>query len=220
MTTGQRVTLCVTLALLALLSLLFGLEEYSKPGYLLMGVVFAGAASFVMLGGKRNRGTPSLAPPGVDLPRKPDHLRGRKSLRERFNFLWPRVDTLETASAATRPAFWVAVLSTVVTVVLMGLGMAGVHLPAALQRDGWSILDVAIYALIAAGLWRHSRPAAYAGLIAYLANLVWITVEFGKLPHPFWTALYTLVYIHGIRGTRALHQLRAQGSLEQERLAA
>ncbi len=92
-----------------------------------------------------------------------------------------------------------------VTTLFIVLQKSGVSLPAGFEAGYGAFLDVALFGIIAVGLFRYSRVAACAGLAFYV---------FEKLSAPFVSSaiivviVLTLMFVNGIRGTLAYHRLR------------
>ena len=121
--------------------------------------------------------------------------------------IWPNVETQEGATWATKQAFWAAVLVSAITGLLAVLGAVGVGLPRPLQFDAGALVDAAAFAAIAFGLWKHSRVAAWAGLVLYCVEraYTWSTVG---IQSPVVAAILILAFVGGVRGTSALHRLK------------
>jgi len=68
-----------------------------------------------------------------------------------FSWVWPAVESLEGAKAATRQGFWAAIFCASLTVILSLLGVLGIQVfrEYGLEFDLWSLFDVGLYGLIA-----------------------------------------------------------------------
>jgi hypothetical protein len=84
------------------------------------------------------------------------------------------------------------------------------RLPEDFPRDGWALVDAAIFGLIAWGIYRMSRVAAIAGLIFYIAERIAMHIILGRsyVSAIFVTALFLFAFINAVRGTFAYHRLQ------------
>jgi hypothetical protein len=121
--------------------------------------------------------------------------------------VWPNVDTRESAEWATKQAFWAAVLLAAITCAFGLLSAFGVGLVKALGFDG-ALVHGAIFAAIAFGLGRHSRLAAWSGLVFYIADRIYAWATVGMKNPPVIAAIFILAFVGGVRGTSALHGLK------------
>ncbi len=139
------------------------------------------------------------------------------------NFLWPSVDTVEDATWATKQAVAAAIFCAVVTALAAILAMCGVEfVTKTLKMSGWSLIDAAIFGVIALFLYtKHSRVAAWIGFVAYAGERVymWVTVP-SSLRSPFLAIFIILAFIAGIRGTTALHRMKTTPPQEPQKLVA
>ena len=137
------------------------------------------------------------------------------------NFFWPTIETIEDAEWATKQAFYVMVLCGVLTTVFAGLAVAGVEfVKKTLMISSWAFVDAALFGLIAFFLTKHSRVAAWSGLIMYLAERIFAMVATGKVGSPIIPAILTLGLIAGVRGTHAWHRLKNETPPDAMRRAA
>ena len=138
------------------------------------------------------------------------------------NFLWPSVETAEDAAWAVRQAFWAAVACAVLTGIAAVLAIAGVQfIKKTFGIDGSALVDATIFGVIAFFLARHSRVAAWAGLLIYGIERVymWGTVPASRTAL-IMPVIFILAFIGGVRGTMALHRLRQTPPPEQMKRAA
>jgi len=127
--------------------------------------------------------------------------------RSRWNWVWPTVNTTEAAAWATKQAFWAALLCAVLTGGFALLGAAGVGFAQALGFDASALLDGVIFGVIAFGLWRRSRAAAWAGLVLYVAERACMWSQIG-IKNPVIAAIFILAFVGGVRGTSALYRMK------------
>jgi len=140
----------------------------------------------------------------------------RKPTHGRWNWVWPNVDTQGGATWATKQAFWAAILVTSVTSGFSLLGAIGVAFVRAWGFDAWALIDGIIFGVIAVGLWRHSRVAAWAGLVLYVGERAYMWSTIG-VKNPVIAGIFILAFIGGIRGTTALHRLERAIPEQEER---
>jgi hypothetical protein len=84
-----------------------------------------------------------------------------------------------------------------------------------------SLVDAAIFGFIAVGLARHSKFAAWSGLIFYALERVyaWASVPAART-NVIVPIIFTFAFIAGIRGANAYHRLSETTPPENQRLAA
>jgi hypothetical protein len=120
---------------------------------------------------------------------------------------WPSVATREGAKFASRQAFGAAVLCTGLDCIFAALGALKVDLGPDLRFDLWALGDASVFGIIAWGLWRYSRIAAWAGLLMYALDRLYAFSS--AAPVNFMVAIIlTLAFVNGVRGTMALHRFR------------
>jgi hypothetical protein len=119
------------------------------------------------------------------------------------NWAWPEVSDEDSArTAAHMAAGWAAVVAGVTTLVSL-LSLAGMFRMPGIGPS--SLLDAALFGLVAWRVWNGSRAWAVAGLALYCLEIVWSVVT-----HPpgvgILTVLILLALINGVRGTFGLHK--------------
>jgi hypothetical protein len=126
------------------------------------------------------------------------------------NYFWPSVATPEEAAWAVKQAFWAAVFCAVLTSVAAILAIAGVQfVKKTFGIDGSALVDAAIFGVVAFFLARHSRVAAWTGLVVYCLERVymWATVPASRTAL-IMPVIFILAFIGGVRGAQALHRFR------------
>jgi hypothetical protein len=112
--------------------------------------------------------------------------------------LWMDITDRETARKAAMQGVGAAVLVSVVT--------------AAMALGGWlgagpaSLIDAALFAAVAFGIYKMSRVAAVFGLVAYLAERVYAMGQGTGSSGIVMAIFLTLAFIHAVRGTFAYHE--------------
>ena len=81
-------------------------------------------------------------------------------------------------------------------------------------------MDAALFGMIAFFLTKHSRVAAWAGLIMYIGERVFGYMATGKIGFPIVPIIFTLALIAGVRGTHAWHRLKNETPPDAMRRAA
>lgn len=127
--------------------------------------------------------------------------------RPGLKWLWPSVTTPEGAEWATKQAFWAAVLFALITAAFSLFGAAGVQVAQGLNFDLTALIDAVLFGLIAVGLWRRSRVAAWVGLLLYLFERAFMWSQIG-VRNPVIAAIFILAFLGGVRGTSALHRMK------------
>jgi len=128
-----------------------------------------------------------------------------------MSHLWPKIVDLETAVKASRQGIWAALLGVLITSCIIAYNrITGVQ---ALGIDEWSFLDAFLMVLIAWGIHRKSRFAAFAGLVIYLAGQAILRSEYGGGGIVL-TIIFTLMFVNSVRGTFAYHKYIAQAKSE------
>ena len=146
----------------------------------------------------------------------------KEQVRKPRNLFWPKFETIEDAKWATKQATIAAIFCGSVTALFAILSLCGVEfVKKTLHLSAFSLVDAAIFGLIAFGLSRHSRIAAWSGLIFYLLERVyaWATVPATRT-NVILPVIFTLAFIAGVRGANAHRRLSETTSSETERLAA
>ena len=119
---------------------------------------------------------------------------------------WPTIEDESSAEQATKAAVGVSGFIAAITALLAVLSIV-YHKPV-LGLDGWSLVDAAIFALIAWRISKASRFASVVGLLIYLAEvgLKLATNPSGALG--VLTIIFILTYINAIRGAFAYRRYR------------
>ena len=125
---------------------------------------------------------------------------------QRANAWWPRIHDAETARRVARQAFWAAIVVVVITLLLVGLAAAGKPVGGVTPI---ALVDAALFALIALGIRRMSRVAAFAGLLLFGIEklLMAQSMNVGNLVT---AAALLFAFANGARATIAFHRLRSQ----------
>lgn len=121
---------------------------------------------------------------------------------------WPEVETREGAEGAIKQAFWAAVVVAALTALFAMLGVLGVGFALGLGIDAWAFLDAALFAGIAFGLRRRSRVAAWAGLLLFGLEKIYLWNRNG-VQGPWLAVIILLLFIGGVRGTSALSRMES-----------
>jgi hypothetical protein len=128
---------------------------------------------------------------------------------------WPPIWNLETAASAALQGSVVAAFVTAATTAFSILSAFGVK-PSGIDLPLSSLVDAAIFAAIAFGIYRMSRLAAVAGLSLYVVETIhtWAKYRNYVLKYP-WIAVipatFTLAFVNSVRGTFAYRKWRRSG---------
>lgn len=120
------------------------------------------------------------------------------------NWFWPPVDSLNAAKEAAKQGAIAAAIVAGITAIVAILSLFGLEITSL-----WALVDAALFALIAFGIYKLSRVAAVIGLTLYLWEQLSQILATGKT-NIFLVVLFTLYFIHAIRGTFAYHKLKEQ----------
>ncbi|WP_293373833.1 hypothetical protein [Nevskia sp.] len=126
---------------------------------------------------------------------------------EMKEWVWPSTKTMPEAVKAARLGAGAALVIALVTAAIgawtwySGTSLAGL--------DPWVLVDAVVFAVLALGMRFNSRSAAWLALPLYLFAQISIIYNTGKFANPVMTILLTTFLISGVRGTMAVHRLRA-----------
>jgi hypothetical protein len=122
---------------------------------------------------------------------------------------FPTIVTLSDAQSTGRQGAWAACFIAGI-MSLAALASFFGRLPEDFPRDGWALIDAAIFGLIAWGIYRMSRVAAVAGLVLYIIERIAMHIALGKshISGIFVTVLFLFAFINAVRGTFAYHRMR------------
>src|SRR5258708_29794515 len=133
----------------------------------------------------------------------------REGIVANTNSWWPDVSDLPSADKAIRYGFWAAVFVASVTAIVALLAIY-FHRPI-LGIDGAGLVDAVLFAAIAFGIDRKSRTAAIGGLVLYLGERVYMLASGSATSTTgIMTVMFTLYFVHGVRGTFAYRKLSSQ----------
>jgi hypothetical protein len=117
------------------------------------------------------------------------------------NWAWPEiVDEDSARSAAHMAGGWAAIIAGITAVVAVVRMFASGQNEAAL-----SLVDAALFGVVAWRVWNGSRPWAVAGLALYCLEIV-ISVINRPPGVGIFTVIVILALVNGVRGTFKLHQ--------------
>ena len=125
---------------------------------------------------------------------------------QRANAWWPRIHDAETARRVARQAFWAAIVVVVITLLLVGLAAAGKPVGGVTPI---ALVDAALFALIALGIRRMSRVAAFAGLLLFGIEKL-LMAQSMNVGNIVTAAALLFAFANGARATVAFHRLRAR----------
>jgi hypothetical protein len=134
-----------------------------------------------------------------------------------LRWVWPRIDSLETAAEARKAGIFVAGLIAAGTIVL------ALSAPATRQND--DVLDACVllligagfYALIGWGIYKYSRFAAVSGLLLVVDGMWEAYSSAGRwgFEATILSAILASAFANGVRGTFAWHHYRKKGALSE-----
>jgi hypothetical protein len=115
--------------------------------------------------------------------------------------LWPEIESRTEAIQVSRQGVWAAIFSCAITALVSVLSIFGF--------DWFSLLDAAIFAVIAWRIYRLSLPWSIAGLVFFVAERIFGLYHSAvKVSFVGWivAALLTLCYMNSVRATSFLHK--------------
>ena len=118
--------------------------------------------------------------------------------------LWPDIDDVEDARAASRMAMWASFLVAGVTVVVAIAGALGLGLSA--------LADAAIFLALGFGISRVSRVAASLAFALFIVERVVLFSQTGNTGGILGIVLL-LCFGNGLRGTFAFHRLKKAAAM-------
>ena len=128
---------------------------------------------------------------------------------QKKSFIWPAVDTEQSAKKLLRYGVAAALFSAVVTALVVAWAV-GANRKAFNYIGASAYVDVALFLAVAFGIYKGSRIAAVGGLVLFVAEKVYQFEQTGTL-RGAWMALALIIcYVYAIRGAFALHRLRQQ----------
>jgi hypothetical protein len=119
------------------------------------------------------------------------------------NWAWPEIIDEDSArDAAHMAGGWAGVVAGITTLFAVVSIFGGVSV---MGIRAWSLLDAALFGVVAWRIWCGSRAFAVAGLSLYA-----LEVLYGVVTHPpgigILTIIVMLALINGVRGTFGLHK--------------
>ncbi|MBD2328726.1 hypothetical protein [Alkalinema sp. FACHB-956] len=135
-----------------------------------------------------------------------------KSKPSKKNNFFPPIVTLGDAQAVAQQGTWAACFVMGMTTIVAIASMFGL-LPATFPVNAWALIDAALFAGIAWGIYQMSRVAALAGLIIYCIERVYMQIALGPKVGAgiIVTMLLICAFINAVRGTFAYHRLKQEG---------
>ena len=124
---------------------------------------------------------------------------GSETKRDYWAQFWPPVVDEASARAVARQAMWASLIVAGITAVVSQMQVLGLN--------NWALVDVALFALIAYGIYRMSRVSAILGLLLFIVERVLMFQTSGRTGGLVALALL-VAFIHGVRGTFGFHRLR------------
>jgi len=131
-----------------------------------------------------------------------------EGLTVKQNWFWPDVRTLDGIGLAFRIAFWVAIICSAMTALIVLMSMSNAAFSQQMNVNAWAFLDAALWLLAAFGLWKKTPTGAWGALALYLVEQLW---RMGNGPtlttaQWVWGALFTLAFVNGIRASMSLNR--------------
>jgi len=131
---------------------------------------------------------------------------GNDDLKNRY---WPAINDLATAKKVAKQGVWAAAFVAVVTAVFAILALLGKPLAGV---EGTALVEAAIFAAIAFGIWKMSRVAATAGLVLFVVEKILALQDRQRPVGVFLAIAITFAFANAVRATFRYHKLLTAGS--------
>jgi hypothetical protein len=128
-----------------------------------------------------------------------------------FSFFWPEIDDSDSARAASNLGATASGIVAFLTLGTVALALFLRHVPLSIQFAP-VLIEVAIFAALAWGIWRGSRVAAIAALGLYVLDYVIVAINTSWTTGIIVHAAITLFLLGGVRGAFGLHHYRSSAS--------
>jgi len=122
-----------------------------------------------------------------------------------FNF-WSKINNIDEAKDFSREGFVAALICAGITLALVLLSFAGVSLLPGF--NAFALMDVALFAGLAWGIYRYSRICAVLALALYVAEQANNVMSFNTY-NAVMAVLFIIFFVKSIRGTFAYHRFKA-----------
>jgi hypothetical protein len=126
------------------------------------------------------------------------------------------IDDADDARQAARKAGIAGFVSVAITVLFIGIALAGATDGPFALLNAWSLLEAAVLAGLAWGTYRANRFAAVGLLVVYVVEQALIRVSTGSASGLVLTAVFVFLFVQGVRGTLFLHREEQRDELEQQ----
>ena len=123
---------------------------------------------------------------------------------KKYNWIWPKITDVESAQKAANQGMYASIFIAGTTLLLLGLSTQGFN---PLDLDTYSLIDIAIFVLIAWRIYAMSRTAAILGLAVYILEQVFLFNDFGFRLSAV-QMIIVLAFINSIRGTYTFNVLK------------
>ncbi len=111
------------------------------------------------------------------------------------SLFWTGIVDEKSAKKVARQGIWASLL--------VGVPMA---MYALYFKKYYSLIDVSLYFIIAFGIFKMSRVAAFSGFLLYLIEVI-VTFRNGHSLRVLWIFAMFFLFLNGIRGTICYHKL-------------
>jgi len=134
----------------------------------------------------------------------------RETAAERKGQRWlawayPNINDRASAIRASRQGVIAAVIVSAITAVLALLAGRSERVATVPGIDAYALIDAVLFAIVAFGMWRHSRVAAVSGVVLFVGEKLYLWAAVGHRPGGV-AALLFLGFVNGVRGTFAYYR--------------
>lgn len=127
-------------------------------------------------------------------------------MESRFKWTWPAISDAASAVYVAKYGFWAVLYCAASTIVLVILNSFGAQIG---NYDMNALADAFLFTIIGYGIWKMSITAAVAGLALYILERSYAWATSGP-KNPIVAIIFTLLFIHSVRGTFLYHKFKKQ----------
>ncbi|MCY6371303.1 hypothetical protein [Clostridium ganghwense] len=120
--------------------------------------------------------------------------------------MFKKITDMETAKKTAREGAAVSIIIAIITAVTIIISM---NVSKIYDMDYWAFGDVAVFLIIALGIYKMSRIAAVLGLTIYWLEQIMMMASHG-VKFSVLMIIFTIVYIESIRATFAYHKYKKE----------
>jgi len=124
-----------------------------------------------------------------------------EDLKRRY---WPEIKDLDTARRVAKQGVWAALFVAGVTALFATLAVFGKSVAGV---EPLAFVDVAIFALLAIGIWKMSRVAASVALVLFVLEKIWAFQDGQRPAGMIMAIVITFIFVNTVRATFCYRRL-------------